>query len=113
MIGWAANGRMNNIFALEPSTDVFEDDGIFVWHMPDVSKSSRMLRSFEKYPARLIGDNPDPLRVLEILDRVYLEFTIVSLWRYGNIREFVEMRVLLQSETLFTLKATEIPKNFW
>jgi hypothetical protein len=71
-----------------------------------------MLRGFEKYPARLIGDNPDPL-VLKILDRVDLEFPIVLPWRHGNIREFVEMRVLLESDTRITLKAAKIPKNLW
>jgi hypothetical protein len=82
--------------------------------MPDVAKSPRTLRSFEKYPAGLIGDNPDPrVAVVKILDRVDLEFTIVSVWLYGNVREFVEMRVLLESETLMTLEAAEIPKNFW
>ena len=73
--------------------------------MPDVSKSPRTMRSFEKYPARLIDDNAD-LRVmilLEILDRVHLEFTMVFLGCSWNIREFVEMRLLLESMTLFTL----------
>jgi hypothetical protein len=92
----------------------FEDDGIIVWYMPNVTKSPRKMRSFEKYPARLIGDNPK-LRVLllKILDRVDLKFTMVLLRLLGNIREFVEMRVLLESETLFALQAAEIPKNFW
>jgi len=72
-----------------------------------------LLRSFEKDPARLIGDNPD-LLVLKILrvDRVDLEFSMIFLWHYGKIREFVEMRVLLESEMPFILKAAEIPKNF-
>jgi hypothetical protein len=80
--------------------------------MPDVAKSPRMLRSFEKYPARFIGYNPNLLRMVKILDRVNPEFTIVLLCLYGNIQESVEMRVLPESETLFILKAAEIPKNF-
>jgi hypothetical protein len=89
----------------------FEDDGIVVivvWYTPEVSKSPRVLRNFEKYPARLIGDNPDLRVLLKILDRVELAFTIV-IWR---IREFVEMGVLFESETPFILEAGEIPKNF-
>lgn len=78
-----------------------------MWYTPEVSKSPRTLRSFDKYPARLIDDNTD-LRVLKIIDRVEPEFTIVL----RRIREFVEMRVLLESETPFILKAGKIPKNF-
>lgn len=64
------------------------------------------MRSFDEYPAWLIDDNTD-LRVLKIIDRVEPESTIVL----RKIREFVEMRVLLESETPFILKAGKVPKN--
>ena len=91
----------------------FENDGI-LWY-PDVSKSPRRTRfliSFEKYPARLIGENTD-LRMPEILDRVGSKLPHVCLLRCGEIRVFVEMRILLESKTLFTLEAAEVPKNFF
>jgi hypothetical protein len=37
----------------------FENDGI-LWY-PDVTKGPRTLIGFEKYPARLVGKNTDPL----------------------------------------------------
>ena len=83
-----------------------------MFYTPDVSKSPPMLRSFEKYPARFIGDNPDLIgRLLKILDRVGPEFTRVFSSLRGNNREIVEMRVLLESETISILQASEIPEN--
>ena len=83
-----------------------------MFYTPDVSKSPPMLRSFEKYPARFIGDNPDRIRRLpKILDRVGPEFTRVFSSLRGNNREIVEMRVLLESETISILQASEIPEN--
>ena len=86
-----------------------------MFYTPDVDKSPPMLRSFEKYPARFIGDNPELIRrVPKILDRVDQEFTRVFPSRHGNIGEIVEMRVVLESETIsILLKASEIPKNLW
>lgn len=74
----------------------FENDGI-VWY-PDVAKSPRRTRfpiSFKKHPARLIGEDTD-LRMLKVLDRVRSKFGHVCLLRCGEIRVFVEMRVLLE-----------------
>jgi hypothetical protein len=59
----------------------FKNDGL-VWY-PEVAESPPILISFEKYPARLIGENTD-LIVLKILDRVDAKITPVCLLRGGE-----------------------------
>ena len=87
----------------------FEDHGVF-WY-PDVAKSPRVLVSFKKYSTRLISENAD-LRILKTVNWVGFEVAHVGFPRCGEIRVFVEMRVLLESETSFVLEAAEVPKNF-
>ena len=87
----------------------FEDHGV-IWY-PDVAKSPRVLVSFKKYPTRLIGENAN-LRILKTVNWVGFEVAHVGFPRCGEIRVFVEMRVLFEGETSFVLEATEVPKNF-
>jgi len=103
----------DDIFTLELSADIFEDNGIL--RNPGVAKSSFLLSGFKKYATRcgrVISKNTD-LRVLEILvDRLGFEFTDICLPRRWKIRDFVEVRVLFQSKTPLVLEAAEVPKNF-
>ena len=87
----------------------FEDHGV-IWY-PDVSKSPRTLIGFEKHSTRPIGENTD-LRVLKTVNWVGFEVAFVGFSRCREIRVFVEMRILLESESPFILEAAEVPKNF-
>ena len=60
--------------------------------------------------AQVISENADPLMQVS-LDRLRSEFIIVFFW---CIREhFVEVRVLLESQTLFfILGSAKVPQNF-
>jgi hypothetical protein len=79
--------------------------------VPNVAKGPRILIASKIYPTRLIGENTD-LGMLKILGRVASKFTHVFALRFGEIRVFVEMRVLPEGKTSFILEAAEIPKDF-
>jgi hypothetical protein len=51
--------------------------------------------------------------MLEIVDWIGFEIADVGLRRCGKIREFVEMRVLLESKASRVLESAKVPKNFW
>ena len=51
--------------------------------------------------------------MLKIVDWVGFEIADVGHRRCGNIREFVEMRVLLESNTSRVLESAKVPKDLW
>ena len=60
--------------------------------------------------AKVISENADPLMQVS-LDRLRSEFIIVFFWCFRE--HFVEVRVLLESQTLFLiLESAEVPQNF-
>lgn len=87
----------------------FENDGL-TW-LPEVAKSACNPTIVEKYPTRFVGEDTDP-RSMKIVDWVDFEFPHVCTLRHGKIRDFVEMRVLLESKTSFVRKTTKVPKDF-
>ena len=118
---------MNDTFALNFSTDVWKDvvnereggsdsdlrtfeNNSLPWR-PGVTESSCILTRVEKYTTRLVGENTD-LRTLEIVDWVGFEIVHVCSPKYGKIREFVEVRVLLESQTSLVVETAKVPKNF-
>lgn len=87
----------------------FENDSL-IW-LPDVAKSARNPTSVEKYPTRFVGEDADP-RITKIVDWVDYGYVLVFSPRSAKIREFVEMRVLLESTTPFVRETTKVPKDF-
>src|SRR6266851_5167087 len=86
-----------------------ENDSL-IWS-PDVAKSPCTPICLKKYTARLIGENTNPL-ILKVVDWVGSEVAHIGLRRCGEIRGFVEVRVLVESKTSVILEAAEVPKNF-
>lgn len=106
----------------------FENDSL-IWP-PDVAKSAGVWRvptSIEKYPTRFVGENTDPRMLLMLMIVNWVDFGVVPKFvnwadcevvhvcsaRCGKIRNFVEMRVLLESKTtsVLRLETSKVPKN--
>jgi hypothetical protein len=85
-----------------------ENDGL-VWD-PYISKNPSTLFRFKTHPTRPIGENMNPARIQEMLDWIASEVFPVFLPVSWEV--LIELRVLLESETLFALATAEIPKNF-
>lgn len=81
------------------------------WH-PEVAKCAFPIFCFEKYWTSIISENPYFSRIPEVLgDR--LVFKVTAILAFRSRKTFVEVRVLLESDTLFAFEAAEVPKNFF
>ena len=79
---------------------------------PDVDKNPFHFSGFKKHPtrqARVINENTDRL-LPKGPDWVNSELTHVFLCRCREL--FVEMRIIFEGQTSFTLETAEIPHNF-
>jgi len=85
------------------------ENNSLIWH-PEVAKCPFLFVRFEKYTASLISENPDLTCIPEFLNRVGCKFVTIVTRRLGKTS--VEVRVLLEGDTLVALKAAEVPKDF-
>jgi hypothetical protein len=81
---------------------------------PNVAKGPRIPSCLKIYPALPISENKDlvPGRIQKILIN-WVTSKMIPVFSRKAREVFIEVRVLLESETLFRVLVTaEIPKNF-